>query len=359
MTLFKDVYQGKKIFLTGHTGFKGSWMLTWLHLLGAEIKGYSLAPDPQHQLYGQIGGDSLCKSEFNDILNYTAIEQSILDFQPDIIFHLAAQAIVRTSYEQPIETFNTNSIGTAHVLNVSRKLSRPCILVMITTDKVYHNNEWHYSYRETDRLGGFDPYSASKACAELIIDSYRNSYFNHIDFIQHQKSLVVARAGNVIGGGDWAKDRILPDIIRALQKKEPVIIRNPGSVRPWQHVLEPLHAYLMLGAKLLHAPLHFSAEYNFGPRTTDCWTVKKMVECAINVWGSGSYEITQHNNMPHEAGVLKLDISRAEIELDWTPTFSAEQAIDRSVHWYKKFNGQNAYQLISDDIQFFSNRLQN
>jgi CDP-glucose 4,6-dehydratase len=352
--LFQETYQNKKVFITGHTGFKGSWLLAWLHLLGAEMKCYSLPPAPEHKLYNQINGDDLCNSTFNDILDYPSLEQSILDFQPDFIFHLAAQAIVRTSYEEPLETFSINAIGTANVLNVVRKLSKRCVVILVTTDKVYNNREWPYPYRETDRLGGYDPYSASKACAELIIDSYRNSFFNCKQFQQHQKSVAVARAGNVIGGGDWAKNRIVPDLIRALQDDEPLVIRNPTSVRPWQHVLEPLCAYLLLGKKMAENPLSYSTEFNFGPLVNDCWPVEKMVQYAISIFGKGTYQLSRESDGLHEAGLLKLDISKAEQQLKWKPVYRAAEAIEKTIDWYKKFNGQNAYHLIINDIKAFS-----
>lgn len=352
--IFKEVYQGKKVFLTGHTGFKGSWFIVWLKLLGAEVKGYALPPEPEHKLYGHINGDSLCNSEYNDILNAAALEKSVLDFQPDFIFHFAAQAIVRTSYSKPAETFSINAIGTAYLLDAVKKLSKPCIAILITTDKVYHNNEWLYPYRENDRLGGYDPYSASKACAELVIDSYRNCFFNKTSFKEHNKKIAVARAGNVIGGGDWAQHRIIPDVISALLEKEEVKVRNPDSIRPWQHVMESLSAYLTLGKQLLKNAENCSTEYNFGPRSADCRSVKKMVEYAIELWGEGSYNVNSGDNKLHEAGLLKLDISKAEVELGWHPHFTAKEAIAKTINWYKKFDGKNAYQLIKDDIESFS-----
>lgn len=288
-----DTYKGKKVFLTGHTGFKGSWLLLWLHSLGAEIRGYALAPGDEHKLYGHINGGGFCDSIFNDIMNYGELERSILEFEPDFVFHLAAQPIVRTSYELPVETFSVNALGTAHILNCIRRLEKPCQIVLITTDKVYNNREWPYAYRETDTLGGYDPYSASKACAELIIDSFRNSYFNPGQYHRHRKSVAVARAGNVIGGGDWAKDRIIPDIVRSLRDDRSIPVRNPQSVRPWQHVLEPLYAYLLLGSKLSQDPVKYATAYNFGPLTADCWRVEKMVQYAIDEWGKGTYHILQ------------------------------------------------------------------
>jgi CDP-glucose 4,6-dehydratase len=351
---YNETYQGKKVFLTGHTGFKGSWLLAWLHLLGAEVKGYSLPPLPEHILFEQINGQSLCESVYGDILAYDELEKNILEFEPDFIFHLAAQAIVLTSYEAPLETFAVNAMGTANVLNAIRKLEKPCVAVFVTTDKVYHNNEWLYPYRETDRLGGYDPYSASKACAELIIDSYRNSFFNAREYINHQKSIAVARAGNVIGGGDWAKDRIIPDIIKALENGHSIPIRNPAAVRPWQHVLEPLSAYLLLGSKLYNDPVKYATAYNFGPLNKDCLTVEEMVNYAIKIWGTGAYHILDNSAKPHEAGLLKLDTSKAANDLQWYPVFNSYEAIENTIQWYQNFNN-NAFELVKTDILSFNN----
>ena len=332
----KRKYAGKRVFLTGHTGFKGSWLLKVLSMAGAEVRGYSLAPQNTSDLYFALNGDSLCDSVIADLRDQQAIVKAIGEFKPDYIFHLAAQALVRPSYEFPSETFSVNAIGTAHLLDCVRLLKDGCYTVLITTDKVYHNNEWVYPYRETDRLGGYDPYSASKACSELVIDSYRKSFFSTNDFEIHRKAIAVARAGNVIGGGDWSRDRLIPDIIRALSKGNAVKIRNPNSVRPWQHVLEPLWGYLLLGAKLTENPQQFSQAYNFGPELKDALPVIDMVELAIADWGGGDYILDQ-DEQPHEAGLLKLDISKAANELNWLPRMSAEKAIQNTVSWYKKY----------------------
>jgi CDP-glucose 4,6-dehydratase len=350
---FKGIYKDKKVFLTGHTGFKGSWLLSWLNMAGAEVRGYSLPPKPEHKLYGYIKGEYLCHSFLHDILDYPVLEKCIEEFQPDFVFHLAAQPLVRQSYENPLETFNTNIMGTAHVLNAIRKVIKPCVAIIITTDKVYYNQERTTPYRETDRLGGFDPYSSSKACAELVIDAYRNSYFNPARVTEHRKTIVTARAGNVIGGGDLAKDRIVPDIIRALQNNEPVIIRNPNSIRPWQHVLEPLHAYLLLGQKLFENPGAFHTEYNFGPELSDCLSVETMVKEAIKIWQGGSYKILKDKEGPHEAGMLTLDISRAKADLQWRPIYNAVEAMDKTISWYKTCTGENAMDLIEENIETF------
>jgi CDP-glucose 4,6-dehydratase len=344
-------YKNKKVFLTGHTGFKGSWMLAWLHQLGAIVKGYSLAPENQFDLYNSISGDSLCDSIIADIRDKRRLEAEILSFQPDFIFHLAAQPLVRLSYEIPSETFEVNAIGTAHVLDAVRKLEKQCSVVLITTDKVYENLEWHYPYRESDRLGGFDPYSASKACAELVINSYRNSFFNKNDYSKHQKALASARAGNVIGGGDWAKDRIIPDIVRALQKNEIIQVRNPKSIRPWQHVLEPISGYLHLGLKLLEDPTKYADAWNFGPYAEDNLLVENLVKKAVGIWGHGEYKTPTITNQPHEAGLLKLDINKTINELNWKPKWNATMAITKTLIWYKESSvNLRFYELLVSDI---------
>lgn len=306
-------------------------------MLGAEVKGYALAPLNELNLYNVIDGDTLCQSVIADLRDRKALYEAVSSFQPDFIFHLAAQPLVRLSYEIPSETFEVNAIGTANVLDAMRLLNKPCNAVLITTDKVYHNNEWAYPYRETDRLGGYDPYSASKACTELIIDSYRNSFFHTKTYATHQKAIAVGRAGNVIGGGDWSKDRLIPDIVKALSDGKEIEVRNPASVRPWQHVLEPLFGYLLLGAKLANSPECYSQAYNFGPDVNDAFPVKKMVELAIECWGNGSYFTNVDVNQPHEAGLLKLDISKAIDELKWKPMFNATRAVQYTIDWYKNF----------------------
>jgi CDP-glucose 4,6-dehydratase len=339
----QQAYKGKKVFLTGHTGFKGSWLLKILTMLGAEVKGYALKPEGEVNLYTVIKGDTICQSIIADLRDREALKNAVLDFQPDFVFHLAAQPLVRLSYQIPSETFEVNAIGTANLLDAIMMLDKPCYSVLITTDKVYHNNEWEYPYRENDRLGGYDPYSASKACAELIIDSYRNSFFNIAKYNIHKKALAVARAGNVIGGGDWSKDRLIPDIVKALSKNKTIEIRNPNSVRPWQHVLEPLAGYLLLAAKLTENPIRHSQAYNFGPHFNDALAVTKMVDMAIQSWGTGEYVIKQDASQPHEAGLLKLDISKAVTELNWMPKLNAQQAIRYSISWYKQyFNDRDA-----------------
>jgi len=346
LSYLKGIYQGKKVFITGHTGFKGAWLLKTLSILGAKVKGYALAPQTPNDLYCLINGNQLCDSIISDLRDREALKKAVMDFKPDFIFHLAAQPLVRLSYEIPSETFEVNAIGTANLLDAVRLLDQSCSVILITTDKVYHNNEWDYPYRENDRLGGYDPYSASKACAELVIDSYRNSFFNISNYNAHQKGLAVGRAGNVIGGGDWSKDRLIPDITKALSNNEEIIIRNPNAVRPWQHVLEPIVAYLLLGAKLESKPVIFSQAYNFGPYATDALPVLEMLDLAITCWGSGSYKVEKNLDQPHEAGLLKLDISKAVNELDWKPKLNANTAVQLTIDWYKAY--QKSRQSIAD-----------
>ncbi len=329
-----QTYRGKRVFVTGHTGFKGSWMLRWLYLLGAEVKGYGLLPSDT-RLYEGLGGDKICESVIADIRDRSRLEKEIQDFRPDFIFHLAAQSLVRPSYEAPAETFETNAIGTVNVLNALRMLDHPCVAVFITTDKVYENKEWIYPYRESDQIGGRDPYSASKACAEIIISSYIRSFFHPEDIARHQKVIGIGRAGNVIGGGDRSRDRLVPDIIHALENDKQLLVRNPLSVRPWQHVLEPIGAYLLLGERLTQDPGLSGEPWNFGPSREDHLTVEGLIQTAINIWGKGTYRVESRAQQPHEAGLLKLDISKAMSVLGWKPRLTALEAIQWTLSWYR------------------------
>jgi CDP-glucose 4,6-dehydratase len=328
-------FSGKKVFITGHTGFKGSWLTLWLNMLGADIKGYALKPEEEHSLYKLIRGDELCDSIIADIRDLKTLSKEILEYQPDYIFHLAAQPLVTESYRQPLCTFEVNAQGTANVLEAMRQLQKPCIAVMITTDKVYENREANYHYKEDDKLGGYDPYSASKACAEIVISSFRNSFFNPVEYSVHKKSVSVARAGNVIGGGDWAKDRIIPDTIKAFQENKPVLLRSPKSIRPWQHVLDPLYGYLLLAAKQTEDPETFSDAFNFGPDKIDNYTVEDIAKKAIEYWGSGTIAKTESKNEFHEAGLLHLDNTKARTKLGWTPFMNSWAAVKTTIDWYK------------------------
>lgn len=353
--LFKKTYSGKKVFITGHTGFKGSWLTVWLQNLDAEIKGYSLAPDEDQLLFPEIEKKLNCESVISDIRDKEKLEYEIVKFKPDFIFHLAAQALVRYSYSFPIETFETNITGTANLLNSLVKLDKKCTVVIVTTDKVYENKEWIYPYRENDELGGYDPYSASKAAAEIVTRSMRNSFFNINNYNEHQKAISTARAGNVIGGGDYSKDRIIPDIIKALRNNETINIRNPDSVRPWQHVLDPLSGYLLLGSKLSDEPERFSGAFNFGPLPESNLTVKELAGKAVKFFGKGKLEISEKGNEPHEAGLLNLDISKAMTELSWKPKWNSETAVEKTIKWYKDSfqKSGNSFDLCLRDIKSY------
>jgi CDP-glucose 4,6-dehydratase len=348
--IFTRAYSGKKVLLTGHTGFKGSWLLTWLHQLGADIKGYALKPETDKDLYHLISGDELCDSVIADIRDKEMLSKVVTEFQPDFIFHLAAQPIVRRSYQLPLYTFEVNANGTAHLLEAVRVLQKPCNVVIITTDKVYENREIDYAYNENDKLGGYDPYSASKALAEIIVSSYRDSFFNIADFAKHGKVIATARAGNVIGAGDRASDRIVPDIVRALEANQPVKIRNPHAIRPWQHVLEPLSGYLLLGAQLSLEPSRYTGSWNLGPVPDDVLTVEQLVQHAIQCFGQGSYEIPENTPQPHEAGILKLDISKADSILGWQPRLTAVQSVEETMTGYKELFRLN-HQIIKEQIE--------
>lgn len=349
-----SIYKNKKVFITGHTGFKGTWMISWLHNLGAVVKGYALAPERSDNLYNLVNGDSLCDSVIADIRDENKLRNEILSFEPDYIFHLAAQPLVRESYNKPLYTYETNVMGTANLLHALRSLEKPCVVVVITTDKVYENKEWELPYAESDRLGGFDPYSSSKACCEIVTDSFRNSFYHLSRISEHGKVIATTRAGNVIGGGDRAKDRIIPDIIHAVEYGVPLVLRNPRSVRPWQHVLEPISGYLMLGEKLSHAPETYSGAWNFGPHIEDCLTVQEIAEMAADFWPSLSIDTPADSLQPHEANLLKLNISKAITELGWSPQWNASKAIHETFKWYSEFRNEGAYQIVLDQINRYS-----
>ena len=350
-----SIYNKKKVFLTGHTGFKGAWMLVLLKQLGAIVKGYSLEPEQNNDLFNIINGGDFCDSIISDIRDVERLKSEIKSFEPDFIFHFAAQALVRKSYELPFDTFEINLMGTLSILESVVGYSKKCSVILVTTDKVYENKEWLYPYRENDRLGGFDPYSASKACAELAINCYRNSFFNLSTYDEHQKGIASVRSGNVIGGGDWSQDRIIPDIVNSVNNNEKIIIRNPLSVRPWQHVLDPLVGYLMLGKKLYTNPKLFSDSWNFGPLENNSISVMELVKIAILEFGKGEYEINQDENAPHEAKLLRLDISKSSQILNWEPVFSSRKAINLTINWYKKYyqNQIDPLSLMENDIKIY------
>jgi len=323
---FKKAFAGKRIWISGHTGFKGSWLTAWLVELGAEIAGYSLAP--KGPLFRQLGLARRIQHQEGDIRDLARLRKSIRNFRPDYVFHLAAQPIVRRSYMQPCETFEVNTLGTLHILDVLREIEHPCAAVIVTTDKVYENHEKVHRFRERDPLGGRDPYSASKAAGEIIIASYRNSFFKN-----HPVRIASARAGNVIGGGDWAEDRIFPDCIRALAGGKPISVRNPRATRPWQHVLEPLAGYLSLGMCLSKSG-KLSGAYNFGPAGSGNRTVEDLVREILRNW-TGRWKKVRDVGAPHEAALLQLDHSLAKKELGWRPQWNFRQTVRQTVFWYQ------------------------
>lgn len=328
--MFGNAYANKKIFITGHTGFKGAWLCLWLKMLGAEVAGFSLPP---HTVPSHFPLLNLKIMDLRgDIRGVDRLTRAIGHFEPDAVFHLAAQALVRTSYESPSETFSTNVMGTVNLLESCR--NRPGIkaVINVTSDKCYENVEKAEGYREDEPMGGHDPYSASKGCSELVTSSYRRSFFSESDTL-----LASTRAGNAIGGGDWSEDRIIPDLVRAAIEGQTTAIRNPGHVRPWQHVLEPLAGYLELGAKLMQGDRQFAQAWNFGPNSDTGLTVLELAELAHEVWPEIKHENKTDKSAPHEAGLLALNISKAREKLDWRPVWDARQAVRQTVDWYKNF----------------------
>lgn len=336
MDAFGDAYRGRKVLVTGHTGFKGSWLALWLRELGAEVLGYSLpcATEPSHLGLLRLGTPQV----LGDILDEGLLERTFAEFRPEIVFHLAAQPLVRESYRIPAATFSTNVTGSVNVYEACRKAGCVRAVVSITTDKVYRNHEWEWGYRELDGFGGYDPYSASKACAEIATESYRNSFWNLADYgAKHGTLLATARAGNVVGGGDWAADRLIPDLMRAAASGSAASIRNPDSTRPWQHVLEPLCAYLMLGRRLLEGRREFAEGWNIGPDEDGVVPVKEVVARMERAWDRVRVEFRPDPDAPHEARLLKLDCAKAKSRLGWRPVWSGLETVEITAGWYRAF----------------------
>jgi CDP-glucose 4,6-dehydratase len=327
----QSFWKGKRVFLTGHTGFKGSWLSLWLHSMGAVVKGYSLEPNTNPSLYSILNLDALITCEIGDIRDLSKVKESLVAFKPEIVIHMAAQPLVRYSYQEPIETYSTNVMGTVNVLEAIRLCDTVKAVVVVTTDKVYENKEWPWGYRENEPLGGYDPYSSSKACAELVTAAYRQSYFSTTD----TPSVATARAGNVIGGGDWSLDRLIPDAIKAFEESKPLVIRNPSSIRPWQHVLEPLSGYLMLAESLFKESSRFAQSWNFGPDDDDCKTVKWILDGLVKIWGNDASWVLEQTAQPHEANFLKLDCSKAKTDLNWYPRWEISSVLEMIVNWHK------------------------
>jgi len=345
-------WSGKRVFVTGHTGFKGSWLSIWLHRLGAKVIGFSLPAPTTPSIFeqGKIG-NIIEQSIIGDITNYNELADAIAVAKPEIIFHMAAQPLVRKSYDDPITTYYTNVMGTVHLLEAARLCESVRAIVNITTDKCYENQEWHWGYRENDTLGGYDPYSNSKACAELVTSAYRQSFLNKASI-----HVATVRAGNVIGGGDWSQDRLIPDLMRALIYKQHIILRNPDAVRPWQHVLEPLSGYLILAERLYTQGTAFAQGWNFGPRAEDIQTVQYIVQQLLSKWPGehSGYEVQQEEEK-HEAKLLMLDCAKASMELGWQPKWNLDQALDATLEWLLAYlRGEDLLQICDQQITQYS-----
>ena len=351
--LFESFFKGKRVLITGHTGFKGSWLSIWLHQLGAEVTGVALEPYTEKDNYVLSGIGKRINDLRGDIRDAVLLKNIFSQSQPEIVFHLAAQPLVRVSYENPVETYEVNVMGTINVLEAIRNIDSVKTGIMITTDKCYDNKEQIWGYRECDPMGGFDPYSSSKGAAEIAIASWRNSYFNPNDYAKHGKSIASVRAGNVIGGGDWALDRIIPDCIRAIENNKPVEIRKPHAIRPWQHVLEPLSGYLLLATKMWNEPTKYNEAWNFGPKIDSISTVWEVATKVIDLYGTGSLVDVSNSKAVHEANLLILDTAKARFQLGWEPKMNLSQCIDFTVDWYKRYSIENSYDVCIEQINCY------
>ena len=353
--MYKNIYAGKRVFLTGHTGFKGSWLALWLTSLGAKVCGYSLAPNTNPSMFKVLDIEhKIEKSIFGDILDEKTLERAISEFQPDIVFHLAAQPLVRLSYREPILTYKTNVIGTLNVLEMAKRCKSVKAFVNITTDKCYENKEVNRGYKEDEPMGGYDMYSSSKGCVEIMSSSFRRSFLQE----EGTYAMATARAGNVIGGGDWAEDRLIPDCVRYINAGEKIEIRNPIAVRPWQHVLEPLSGYLLLGQKLLEGGKKYAEGFNFGPNKDSVLRVAEVAEKACKYYGQGEVVIHKRDNL-HEANLLMLNIEKAEKVLGWTPTYTADDAVKNTIEWYKHFYAKDVdmYEFTMNQIKEYEGNI--
>jgi len=348
----RSFYKNKKVFVTGHTGFKGSWLCLLLHKLGAQVYGYALNPPTNPSLYEAANIDALVDSTIGDIRNYDLLLATLQRTQPEIVIHMAAQPLVRESYKNPRETYEINVMGTVNLLDAARKIESIKAIVNVTTDKCYENREWHWGYRENEPMGGYDPYSNSKGCSELVTASFRNSFFNPKAYTEHGVAVASARAGNVIGGGDWADDRLIPDFIRAITAGEEVKIRSPYAIRPWQHVLEPLTGYLTLAEALYTQGAQFAQGWNFGPDDSDARNVEWITKTICGLWGDNARYSVDTNPQPHEANYLKLDCSKAKAELQWYPKWNIHKTLESIVEWNKALiSGENAREITEKQIE--------
>lgn len=353
--IFNGVFCGKRVLVTGHTGFKGSWLSIWLHEMGAEVVGVGLDPYSEKDNFVLSGiGQKICADIRADIRDCQRMKDIFAEYQPEIVFHLAAQPLVRLSYEIPVETYETNVMGSIHVMEAARMTDSVKVVVMITTDKCYENREQIWGYRENEPMGGYDPYSSSKGAAEIAISSWRRSFFNPQDYgKKHHVSIASVRAGNVVGGGDWAKDRIVPDCIRALEADLPIEIRSPKAVRPWQHVLEPLSGYLLLASKMLEDPTSYCEGWNFGPYAESITPVWEVARLLTGYYGKGVLKDVSDPNALHEANLLLLDISKAKFQLGWEPHTNIQQCCQLTADWYKRYREEDVYNLCVEQIGNF------
>ncbi|MCE1201604.1 MAG: CDP-glucose 4,6-dehydratase [Bacteroidia bacterium] len=353
---YLEKFNNKKVLITGHTGFKGSWLSIWLNMLGAEVVGIALDPRTPKDNFVLSNLRSLIKDYRCDIRDKKTVFSIIENEKPEILFHLAAQPLVLESYNNPFDTIDTNVTGTAVLLEAFRKSNTLKTAIFVTTDKVYENNEWLWPYRESDRLGGIDPYSASKAAAEIIISSYRRSFINPDNYEFHGKALASVRAGNVIGGGDWSENRLVPDCIKSIELNKTIEVRNPEAIRPWQHVLEPLGGYLLLASKMLESPCNYAQEWNFGPEKQNLVSVNMLVDAVVRYYGKGHWKISESANRLHEAKYLMLDISRAQRLLNWSPVLNFEDTIRYTVDWYKNYMRLDPMEICKQQINNYQNQ---
>lgn len=352
MGMTPEFWRGRRVLVTGHTGFKGAWLSLWLQQAGAEVIGYALEPPTVPSLFEAANVAQGMTSLLGDIRDYVQFKNVVETHRPEIVLHLAAQSLVRLSYESPLETYSVNVMGTANVLETVRQTESVRAVVIVTSDKCYENKEWVWGYRENEPMGGHDPYSSSKGCAELVTAAYRRSYFPPDTYAQHGVAVASVRAGNVIGGGDWAQDRLIPDIMRAFTERRPVTIRSPHAIRPWQHVLEPLNGYLTLAERLLSEGATFGGGWNFGPADEDARPVEWIVERLANAWGEGARWERDANPQPHEAHYLKLDSSQARARLGWIPRLSLSTTLEWLTAWYRGFaRGESARAMTLAEIE--------
>jgi len=350
--IFDGFYKNKKVLITGHTGFKGSWLCLLLNELGADVYGYALPPKTTPNLFSEAQINKIITSYVGDIRDFEKLKGVLHQIQPDIIIHMAAQALVMESYKNPRETFEINIMGTVNLLDAARTTKSVKAIINVTTDKCYENKEWYWSYRENEPMGGYDPYSNSKGCSELVTSSYRNSYFNSNKYADHGVALASARAGNVIGGGDWSDDRLIPDFIRAITNGQNVKIRSPYAIRPWQHVLEPLSGYLRLAVKLFSQGPKYAEGWNFGPDEGDAQNVEWITKTICKLWGDDASYSIDTNPHPHEANYLKLDCSKAKAELGWVPKWNIDSALSSIVNWNKAYlNNENIPEVMAQQIR--------